>query len=311
MVWPVSVASIAVLSAGCGLAAAALPLLWRRRWLSVAVAIALLVICLRPLAQPGWPPAGWLMVSCDVGQGDATLIRAGPGAAIVIDTGPDTRHVDRCLDELGITVVPWLVLTHPHADHISGVAGVLDGRKVDRLLLPATNTAAPGWREVVAAAPGVTQVPAAPGLVVSAGDATLTVLAMRPFVGMSGGSADSADENDSSLVMRVEVGGLRAIIAGDVEESGQSAAVATVTDLRADVLLVPHHGSGHQSPAFLQTVGERVALFSVGLHNDYGHPAARTLTAVIATGARIFRTDQDGSAAVTVQSGEIVVTTQR
>ena len=311
MVWPVSVASIAVLSAGCGLAAAALPLLLRRRWLCVVVALALLAICLRPLAQPGWPPAGWLVVSCDVGQGDATLIRAGPAAAIVVDTGPDTRHVDRCLDELGVTVVPWLVLTHPHADHISGVAGVVDGRRVDRLLLPATNTAAPGWREVAAAAPGVTHVAAAAGLVVSAGDATLTVLAMRPFVGVSGVSADSADENDSSLVMRIEVGGLRIVLAGDVEQSGQSAAVATVADLRADVLLVPHHGSGHQSPAFLQAVGERVALFSVGLHNDYGHPAARTVSTVIATGARIFRTDQNGSAAITLQSGEIVVTTQR
>jgi len=311
LVWPVSVASVAVLTAACGLAVIALPLLWRRKWLCVAAAIALLVICLRPLSQPGWPPSGWLLVSCDVGQGDATLIRAGPKAAIVIDTGPDTRHVDRCLDELGVSVVPLLVLTHPHADHISGVAGVVGGREVDRLVLPATNTGAPGWRDVIAAAPGVAQVPAAPGLVVSAGEATLTVLSMRPFAGVSGVSADSADENDSSLVMRVEVGGLRAVIAGDVEEAGQTAAVATVTDLRADVLLVPHHGSGHQSPAFLQAVGERVALFSVGLHNDYGHPAARTVAAVLATGARVFRTDEDGSAAVRLDSGEIVVTTQR
>jgi len=311
LVWPVSIASIAVLTVACGLAALALPLLWRRRWLSITVAIALLAVCLRPLAQPGWPPPGWLVVSCDVGQGDATLIRAGPDAAIVIDTGPDTHHVDRCLDELGITVVPWLVLTHPHADHISGVAGVLGGREVDRLLLPATNTGAPGWRDVSAAAPGVMHVPAAPGVVVSAGRATLAVLAMRPFSGVSGMSADSADENDSSLVMRVEVGGLRLLVGGDVEESGQTAAVATVADLRADVLLVPHHGSGHQSPAFLQAVGERVALFSVGLHNDYGHPAARTVGAVVATGARVFRTDQNGSVAVSLDAGGIVVTTQR
>lgn len=312
LVWPVSVASIAVLVATCAVVVAALPLLWRRRWLSVLAAIALVVICLRPLTQPGWPPPDWLVVSCDVGQGDATLIRAGPGAAIVIDTGPDTRHVDRCLDELGIAAVPWLVLTHPHADHISGVAGVLDGRRVDRLLLPDTNAAAPGWRQVAAAAPGVDRVSAAPGVVVSAGQASLSVLAMRPFTAAAiDGTGDSAEGNDSSLVLRVEVGGLRLLVGGDVEEVGQSGAVATAADLRADILLVPHHGSGRQLPAFLAAVGERVALFSVGLDNDYGHPAARTVAAVAASGARIFRTDQNGSVALWLDSGQLVVTTQR
>lgn len=311
LVWPVSPVSIAVLVAACAVALTALPLLWRRRWLGVLTVLALVVVCLRPLAQPGWPPPGWLVVSCDVGQGDSTLIRAGPDAAIVIDTGPDTRHVDRCLDQLGVTTVPWLILTHPHADHISGVAGVVSGREVGRLLLPATNTGAVGWREVIAAAPGVPQVAAAPGLVVSAGQATVTVLALRPFTGAAAGSADSAEENDSSLVVRVETGGLRMIVGGDVEEAGQSAAVATVADLRADVLLVPHHGSGHQLPAFLQAVGARVALFSVGLDNDYGHPAARTVSAVTATGARSFRTDREGSAAVWLDAGQLVVTTQR
>ena len=112
-------------------------------------------------------------------------------------------------------------------------------------------------------------------------------------------------------MVRVETGGLRMIVGGDVEEAGQSAAVATVADLRADVLLVPHHGSGHQLPAFLQAVGARVALFSVGLDNDYGHPAARTVSAVTATGARSFRTDREGSAAVWLDAGQLVVTTQR
>jgi competence protein ComEC len=152
---------------------------------------------------------------------------------------------------------------------------------------------------------------AAPGLVVAAGQARLTVLAMRPFTGATAGSADSADENDSSLIVRVETGGLRLLVGGDVEEAGQAAAVAAVADLRADVLLVPHHGSGHQVPAFLQAVGERVALFSVGLDNDYGHPAARTVAAVTAAGARVLRTDRNGSAALWLDGGQLVVTTQR
>ena len=84
---------------------------------------------------------GWVLVACDVGQGDALVLQRGPGAAVVVDAGPDPAAVDRCLDRLGVEAVPLLVLTHFHADHIDGLTGVLDGRagrrvEVTRLLDP-------------------------------------------------------------------------------------------------------------------------------------------------------------------------------
>ncbi|MET9214330.1 MULTISPECIES: ComEC/Rec2 family competence protein [unclassified Nocardia] len=101
-----------------------------RRLLAVGtLGIAVVLVPVR-LWQPGWPPAGWVLAMCDVGQGDGLALSVAPGAAIVIDTGPDPRPIRRCLDRLHITHVPLLILTHPHADHIDGLAGVLRGRTI-------------------------------------------------------------------------------------------------------------------------------------------------------------------------------------
>jgi competence protein ComEC len=89
-------------------------------------------VLVRP-PTPGWPPEGWVLVACDVGQGDALVVRTGPEAGLVVDAGPDPPLVDRCLDRLHVTRVPLLVLTHFHADHVDGLAGVLDGRSVGEL----------------------------------------------------------------------------------------------------------------------------------------------------------------------------------
>ena len=71
-----------------------------------------------------------MFAACDVGQGDALVLRAGPGSAVVVDAGPDPRAVDGCLRRLGVERVPLLVLTHFHADHVDGLAGVLRRRDV-------------------------------------------------------------------------------------------------------------------------------------------------------------------------------------
>ncbi len=307
--WPTSPPAVMVAGVGCALLVMGMPMFLARRWLVIAVAVVLVVACLRPISPPGWPPAGWLVVSCDVGQGDATVIRAGPSAAIVVDAGPEPRAVDRCLDQLGIAEVSLLVFTHPHADHIGGASGVGDGRRVDQLLLPAVNPNATGWTQVRGALPGVPAMVAQPGLVVAAGQAQLTVVAEQNFVPPALLTAESAEENDSSLVLRAETGGVRVLLAGDLQETGQAAAVAAVPDLSADVLLVPHHGSSHQDAAFLAAAHATVALISVGLDNDYGHPAARTVTAVASTGAQVFRTDRSGGVAVTGTGQEWAVTT--
>ncbi|WP_280343343.1 ComEC/Rec2 family competence protein [Nocardia neocaledoniensis] len=104
-----------------------------RRLLGVGVlGVAVVLVPVR-LWHPGWPPGGWVLAMCDVGQGDGLALATGPGAAVVIDTGPDPRSLRRCLDRLRITRIPLLVLTHPHADHIDGLSGALRGRTIDAI----------------------------------------------------------------------------------------------------------------------------------------------------------------------------------
>jgi competence protein ComEC len=112
-----------------------LPALLRRPLVSIVAAIALTVVLFRAVPSPGWPPNGWLVVACDVGQGDGFVLRAGPRSAVVVDAGPEARPMSRCLDSLGIVHVPLLILTHYHADHVDGVPGVLDDRIVDEVVV--------------------------------------------------------------------------------------------------------------------------------------------------------------------------------
>ncbi|MEU4811706.1 ComEC/Rec2 family competence protein [Nocardia fluminea] len=104
----------------------------RRLLAVVALGVSIVLLPVRFL-QPGWPPTGWVLAMCDVGQGDGLALSVAPGSALVVDVGPDPRPIRACLDRLEITHIPLLVLTHPHADHINGLAGALRGRTVDAI----------------------------------------------------------------------------------------------------------------------------------------------------------------------------------
>lgn len=101
----------------------------RHMAITAILGIAVVLIPVR-IWHPGWPPAGWVLAACDVGQGDGLALSLGNGAAIVIDTGPDPRPIRTCLDRFRIHQIPLLILTHPHLDHIGGLGGALHGRAV-------------------------------------------------------------------------------------------------------------------------------------------------------------------------------------
>jgi competence protein ComEC len=274
-----------------------LPRVWSSGVISLGLAVALVAAILQPVPHLGWPPDGWAMVSCDVGQGDATVFNAGGSAALLVDTGPEPAAVDACLRELRISDVTVL-LSHLHADHVGGLSAVGQGRKLQAVILSEVHSPQSAWRDVNALAAGAQLITATPGMVFQVGSLSIEVLATKPFAAAGPASeGESSAENDSSLVIRVETGEFSAVVAGDVEESGQRNALQS-DRLSADVLVVPHHGSAHQLPEFLQAVSPSLALISVGRDNGYGHPAPSLLSML--AGTPVYRTDLNGSVAVAV-----------
>ncbi|MFC7545399.1 ComEC/Rec2 family competence protein [Plantactinospora sp. GCM10030261] len=258
------------------------------------------------IVATGWPPSGWIAVACDVGQGDALVLAVGPDQAVVVDAGPEPVAVDRCLRRLGVRSVPLLIVSHFHADHVGGVAGVFRGRRVGGLLTPRWPEPGEGRRlvERVAATAGLHLESATAGRVLRVGGAELTVLGpAHPARGTR------SDPNNNSLVLGVRSNGLRLLLAGDAESEQQRALLDLIgpDGLRADVLKVAHHGSAYQEPEFLDRVDPTVALVSVGVDNEYGHPSDVLLARLVQGGSRVLRTDRGGDLAVLVKGGRLAV----
>jgi competence protein ComEC len=250
----------------------------------------------------GWPPVGWVFAACDVGQGDALLLNAGDGAAVAVDAGPDPVRVDRCLRGLGIDRIPLLALTHLHLDHVGGLPGLVRGRSVSRVVTGPLDEPAGGWAIVhrtfdVRHRPVETPVA---GTSFEAGHLRLTVLG-PPFAF----HGTRSDPNNSSLILRAEVGGVRVLLPGDEEIEAQRDLVAAGADLRADVLKVPHHGSAYSDPSFLAAVHARVGVISVGTENDYGHPSPLLLRQMSRLAVPVLRTDRDGDIAIAGSPGHL------
>ncbi|MEV4733220.1 DNA internalization-related competence protein ComEC/Rec2 [Saccharopolyspora sp. NPDC049426] len=264
----------------------------------VAVLLSALVVLPVRTMLPGWPAQGWSVVACDVGQGDGLVLATGrPEEAVVVDTGPDPRRAANCLRRLGIHRVSMAVLTHLHADHVSGLRTVLGEASVGAVAIGPLRE--PKWafddlvRDTRAHRTPIVTLQAGqrlawPGLV-------LDVLAPDPGVTRTQ-SAD--DANDSSLVIRATTPAGRVLLTGDVELPGQGRLVSSGADLRADVLKVPHHGSRYTTPRLLRAVRPRLALISVGAGNDYGHPNPFVIDTLARAGTRVLRTDQEGDIAV-------------
>jgi competence protein ComEC len=280
----------------------------RRRGRTVVCSLILLLVMVRPLPGLGWPPDGWVLVACDVGQGDALVLNAGGGVGVLVDAGPDPRAVDRCLDRLGVRRLAVVVLSHFHADHVDGLPGVLDARAVGEVQVTALREPASGADAVErwAASAGIPVRTPAYGDVARVGQLTWQLVGPPP--GPPVASAGSA-ANNASLVLLVQTRGIRILASGDVEPEAQARLADALPGLRVDVLKIPHHGSRHQDHGWLRSLDARLAVVSVGEDNDYGHPSPVTLDLVRRTGAAVARTDEQGDVAVVVgEDGRLSVT---
>ena len=233
----------------------------------------------------------------NVGQGDAELIFQG-GHTILIDGGRDASVISELSKALPVInrKIDVIILTHPHADHVSGLVDVLKRYKVGVVLGSGVvyNTSEYNAFLEEVRNQKIPFILAGAGEKIKIGDlGQLTIL--HPFdLNFLGKSLTNV--HDSMVVARFDFGKESFLFAGDTENDLENNLVFKGADVKADVLKVGHHGSKNSSPpTFLKKVSPQFSVIEVGKNNIYHHPADITLRNLAAIGSEIFRTDLNGT----------------
>jgi len=277
--------------------------LWRGLSMLVVAATAVIAVGSGPamdIAARARLPAQWSVAVCDVGQGDAIVLRSADRVAIV-DTGPDPEALGRCLRTLGIERIHLLVLTHFDHDHDGGVAAIAG--RVDTVLHgPAAS--ADDERTLQRLTDGGAQlVRAAVGASGNLGDARWRVL-WPPSRATPG--------NDASVVLDIAGPTLPpTLMLGDLSAEAQRR-LGAAAPLRSTyaVVKVSHHGSADQDPLLYARLRAAVAVVSTG-PNTYGHPRAETLSMLTTLRTHLVRTDTDGMIALWSENEQLRVWRER
>ena len=244
-------------------------------------------------------PRDWSVAQCDVGQGDAIVLRDSDTVA-VIDTGRDESLFRDCLRKLGVSHITLLVLTHFDIDHAGAYAAVLG--RVDTVLHGPTDGSADDFTLRDLANSGATVVEATRGQGGRVGDWSWQVLWPTASIPADPG-------NPSSVVLRFESDNpqLPSVVdLGDLPAREQELMMGLGGTASADIVKVSHHGSRDQSSSLYQRFRAPFALVGVGADNEYGHPTEETLAMLSAVGSTPIRTDRSGIALVGRDAGGIL-----
>lgn len=245
----------------------------------------------------------------DVGQGDSALIRTGE-RDILIDSGESDEYprLAGYLKDVGVTSLGTVIVTHPHSDHMGGMYRVIGRFGADTLIMPdVPETLIPASGAYthlfdIAARKNITISAARPGLTADTCSAgTLEVIApVREY----------EDLNNFSAVVKYTFGNVSFLFCGDIERDAEADILDAGADISADVIKVPHHGSGTSSSrAFVNAVSPEYAVFCVGAENEHGHPHSNIVRLYEDTGAQIYRTDMDGDVVFVTDGRSIEVFT--
>ena len=226
----------------------------------------------------------------DVGQGDAVLIQAPGGQVALIDAGPD--DIVAALRGFGVHAIDLAVATHPHADHIGGMTGVIETFPVRFYMDNGEPHTTQTYRRLLAALdarPEITYLEAVPRTL-TLGEVEIEVLPLLP--------PGTTELNDRSIALVVRYGTFTAFLSGDSEVRQLTHLVGRGVVPETVLLKAPHHGSDNGFTwEFLDAARPRVVVISVG-RNLYGHPKPAALRAFQASGATVFRTDRRGHVSV-------------
>jgi len=243
----------------------------------------------------------------DVGQGDAIFIETPKHKQILVDGGPDLT----ILEKLGREMPFWdryidlIVLSHPEADHLTGLIEVARRYKIGGILTTGIirETAQyEEWQKIIKEENIPIYIAQADGVVNLDNDIKLFVL--YPFESLSGKIIK--ESNNTSIVAKLVFKDFELLLTGDIEKKVEKELVNSRTNLASDILKIAHHGSKTSTtPEFVKAVKPIFAVIQAGKDNPYGHPHQNVLD--VLSGINIFRTDKDGDIEVLTDGAKFQV----
>ncbi|HEY1150137.1 MAG TPA: DNA internalization-related competence protein ComEC/Rec2 [Pseudoduganella sp.] len=277
---------------------------WPVRWLGLATCVPLL------MAQPSHPPPGELRVTAfDVGQGMALLVETS-GHRLLYDTGPyyspgsngGNRVIVPYLRARGIHRLDGMIVTHSDADHSGGALAILESVRTGWVL----SSLAEG-HPIAKAAPVHRHCEAGQKWEWDGVRFEMLHPTAESYAN------HTLKPNARGCTLMIRAGAHAILLPADIEAAQEAELVARDGGaLRANVLLVPHHGSGTSStPAFLQAVQPQTAIFQLGYRNRYHHPRADVVERYRRLGASLDRTDESGAILLQLGQNDIAVTKYR
>lgn len=239
----------------------------------------------------------------DTGQSDCTLICMPNGRVSLIDAGDRqaASAITSYLDSIGIERIDWLILTHPHEDHIGSALEVIERYSVSEVYMPDVVANTKIFESTVAAIKEANSkaVKAEGGMSIFRDDDI-------SFEILSPNGTGYDDLNNYSVVTRLKYGDTSFLFTGDAEAISEDEMLSAGRNLDSDLLKVGHHGSRTSSTVqFLNRVSPEFAVILCGEGNDYGHPHREALNRLSECGAKIYRTDVSGTI-VAVSDGKLI-----
>ncbi|HMF27507.1 MAG TPA: ComEC/Rec2 family competence protein, partial [Candidatus Cybelea sp.] len=300
----------------------AAPFLWRRGAQTLAAAAILLAA-----SYVLWPPrpvdSQLHITVLDVGQADSIVVQTPSGHVVLVDGGGrlergaqssgstaeavGERIVVPFLLRHGIHAVDAIVISHPHGDHVGGVAPALRRLRVDSLADGGQRYGGHAYQDALATARAqrVPIVYPRAGMEWRTDDGVLLHF-LGPSLPFIANSRNDINENSVAFTLRYR--SFCMLFTGDAGAAAEERFLGEGADLRCDFLKVGHHGSAYSSTAaFIESVRPRYAIISVGRRNLFGHPAPSTLQTLQRLGAKIYRTDENGAITITSNGRSVTV----
>lgn len=242
----------------------------------------------------------------DVGQGQSQLIIGSTGRVMLIDAGDNNKEklMVEYLKKEKIEKIDILIGTHPHADHIGGLDAVINNFDIGMIYMPKFQSNTKTFEDVLLAIQNK-------GLKVSTAKAGLTLdIEEDTIVKMIAPVNDYSDANEMSAVVHLTFGDTSFLFTGDAEGKSEADMINSGENLKADVLLIGHHGSSTSTTkAFLDKVNPSYAVIQSGKGNSYGHPTDEVLNRLIDKNIKIYRNDEQGNIIFTSDGKDITVNT--